>query len=172
MRIVHLLPLTALGSFAIIVHGAPGNLTNDKKHALTEIQGRHLQSDDDVCIDDVPGILKSDICCPLSCGSCGGSGCAGRDGGEEFTGQKRKMRAMKYAPPTSPASWSATSAARPAVDRVEGAVALEGTVATISLAKRLAAEGVSGRWGARAPRTLGHLASYRTICPQGLPPHL
>ncbi|CAN0556046.1 unnamed protein product, partial [Ectocarpus sp. 8 AP-2014] len=35
------------------------------------------------CDGGIVGIQASDVCCSLSCGSCGGSGCTGRDGGSE-----------------------------------------------------------------------------------------
>lgn len=39
--------------------------------------GAYRTYDDDVCA----GIVQSDVCCPLSCGSCGGTGCSDRPGG-------------------------------------------------------------------------------------------
>ncbi|CAM9985070.1 unnamed protein product [Ectocarpus sp. 13 AM-2016] len=36
-----------------------------------------------MCDGGVVGIQTSDVCCSASCGSCGGSGCTGRDGGSE-----------------------------------------------------------------------------------------
>ncbi|CAB1103581.1 unnamed protein product [Ectocarpus sp. CCAP 1310/34] len=35
------------------------------------------------CDGGIVGIQASDVCCSLSCGSCGGSGCSGRDGGSD-----------------------------------------------------------------------------------------
>ncbi|CBJ33624.1 hypothetical protein Esi_0531_0003 [Ectocarpus siliculosus] len=35
------------------------------------------------CDGGIVGIQASDVCCSLSCESCGGSGCSGRDGGED-----------------------------------------------------------------------------------------
>eukprot|EP00752_Nemacystus_decipiens_P010084 g8986.t1 len=45
-------------------------------------------SDDQTCGAGIPGILSGETCCPTSCGSCGGSGCGGRDGGDEYTGSE------------------------------------------------------------------------------------
>lgn len=39
-----------------------------------------------MCEDSIPGIQSSNVCCPASCGSCGGTGCARRDGGLNFSG--------------------------------------------------------------------------------------
>ncbi len=37
-----------------------------------------------MCPGDIPGINAKDmICCPTSCGECGGSGCSSRPGGAE-----------------------------------------------------------------------------------------
>jgi len=40
------------------------------------------------CDGGIPGIQHKTICCPASCGSCGGDGCSKRDGGDEFTGSE------------------------------------------------------------------------------------
>ncbi|CAM9706611.1 unnamed protein product, partial [Ectocarpus fasciculatus] len=37
----------------------------------------------ETCDGGIVGIQTSDVCCSLSCGSCGGSGCMARDGGAE-----------------------------------------------------------------------------------------
>lgn len=39
-----------------------------------------------MCTTDVFGILAKDVCCPTSCGSCGGVNCSTRNGGDDFTG--------------------------------------------------------------------------------------
>lgn len=39
-----------------------------------------------MCEDNIPGIQASNVCCPTSCGSCGGGGCGRRDGGPNFSG--------------------------------------------------------------------------------------
>ncbi|CAB1104644.1 unnamed protein product [Ectocarpus sp. CCAP 1310/34] len=36
-----------------------------------------------MCDGGIVGIQASDVCCSASCGSCGGSGCSGRDGGSD-----------------------------------------------------------------------------------------
>ncbi|CBJ33613.1 expressed unknown protein [Ectocarpus siliculosus] len=36
-----------------------------------------------MCDGGIVGIQQSDVCCSLSCGSCGGTGCTSRDGGSE-----------------------------------------------------------------------------------------
>eukprot|EP00752_Nemacystus_decipiens_P002364 g2233.t1 len=38
-------------------------------------------SDDSTCSNGLPGYETSDVCCPLSCGQCGGVGCSGRGEG-------------------------------------------------------------------------------------------
>ncbi|CAN0086063.1 unnamed protein product, partial [Ectocarpus fasciculatus] len=35
----------------------------------------------ETCDGGIVGIQRSDVCCALSCGSCGGSECSSRDGG-------------------------------------------------------------------------------------------
>eukprot|EP00903_Cladosiphon_okamuranus_P011265 g10623.t1 len=45
-----------------------------------------VTEEDQMCAADIPGILDGDVCCPNSCGGCGGSGCSARDGGNNFTG--------------------------------------------------------------------------------------
>ena len=40
------------------------------------------------CEGDIEGIQASDVCCPASCGECGGSGCSARDGGGLFSGRE------------------------------------------------------------------------------------
>eukprot|EP00752_Nemacystus_decipiens_P007693 g6876.t1 len=37
--------------------------------------------DDSTCSNGLPGYEKNDVCCPLSCGECGGSGCSSRGEG-------------------------------------------------------------------------------------------
>eukprot|EP00752_Nemacystus_decipiens_P012710 g11261.t2 len=39
-----------------------------------EMNGRHLQAD--ACSNGLPGYEASNVCCPLSCGTCGGDGCS------------------------------------------------------------------------------------------------
>eukprot|EP00903_Cladosiphon_okamuranus_P011266 g10624.t1 len=51
-----------------------------------------IVSDDLTCVAGVPGILANDVCCPNSCGSCGGVGCSRRDGGGSFTGKEACCR--------------------------------------------------------------------------------
>ena len=36
-----------------------------------------------VCSNGLSGVQFEDICCSLSCGTCGGLGCGGRDGGRD-----------------------------------------------------------------------------------------
>ncbi len=40
------------------------------------------------CDGGIPGIQASNVCCPATCGTCGGSGCSTRDGGDGFTGRE------------------------------------------------------------------------------------
>ena len=35
----------------------------------------------EVCSNGVPGVERDGVCCEAQCGTCGGSGCAGRPGG-------------------------------------------------------------------------------------------
>jgi len=42
----------------------------------------------DACPGGIPGLPSSDVCCPTTCGSCGGTGCSGRNGGDGFTGSE------------------------------------------------------------------------------------
>lgn len=41
-----------------------------------------------MCENNIPGIQASNVCCPASCGTCGGPGCTGRDGGPNFSGKE------------------------------------------------------------------------------------
>ncbi|CAN0163534.1 unnamed protein product, partial [Ectocarpus fasciculatus] len=42
----------------------------------TEVRARKLQTDDQSCSNGLPGYEASNVCCPLSCGTCGGVGCS------------------------------------------------------------------------------------------------
>ncbi len=61
--------------------------------------GAYRSYDDDVC----SGLVQNDVCCPLSCGSCGGSGCSDRPGGADAccTGAIRDSNRSceEFAPP-------------------------------------------------------------------------
>ncbi|CAM9612303.1 unnamed protein product, partial [Ectocarpus sp. 13 AM-2016] len=49
----------------------------------SNISWRSLQAEVETCDGGIVGIQSSDVCCSLSCGSCGGRGCTGRDGGSD-----------------------------------------------------------------------------------------
>ncbi|CAM9540061.1 unnamed protein product, partial [Ectocarpus sp. 8 AP-2014] len=49
----------------------------------TNSNSHSLQAKDETCDGGIVGIQSRDVCCSLSCGSCGGIGCTGRDGGAE-----------------------------------------------------------------------------------------
>ncbi|CAM9566238.1 unnamed protein product, partial [Ectocarpus fasciculatus] len=47
---------------------------------------RSLQAEDSMCTTsdgEISGIQDKTVCCPVTCGQCGGSGCSGAPGGEE-----------------------------------------------------------------------------------------
>eukprot|EP00752_Nemacystus_decipiens_P011654 g10344.t1 len=66
-----------------------GNLCSEKLAAPCNVDGpldssdSEDSSDDDEseCSNGLPGYETNDVCCPLSCGECGGIGCSGRGEG-------------------------------------------------------------------------------------------
>ncbi|CAN0256602.1 unnamed protein product, partial [Ectocarpus sp. 8 AP-2014] len=60
-----------------------GNVELLADNETTNIKWRSLQAEVETCDGGIVGIQSSDVCCSLSCGSCGGIGCTGRDGGED-----------------------------------------------------------------------------------------
>ncbi|CAN0159004.1 unnamed protein product, partial [Scytosiphon promiscuus] len=44
-------------------------------HKITGLE-RQLQTDGNMCSNGLPGYEASKVCCPLSCGTCGGPGCS------------------------------------------------------------------------------------------------
>ncbi|CAM9812970.1 unnamed protein product [Ectocarpus sp. 4 AP-2014] len=60
-----------------------GNVELLADNETTNINWRSLQAEVETCDGGIVGIQSSDVCCSLSCGSCGGIGCTGRDGGAD-----------------------------------------------------------------------------------------
>ncbi|CAM9475140.1 unnamed protein product, partial [Ectocarpus fasciculatus] len=60
--------------------------------------------EDQTCEGGIAGIQKADVCCALSCGSCGGDGCSQRDGGsasccfDEITAEGASCSSTEEAP--------------------------------------------------------------------------
>eukprot|EP00752_Nemacystus_decipiens_P015180 g13520.t1 len=57
-----------------------GDLCSVTMAAPCNIDGDSVD-DDAVCSNGLPGYQANDVCCPLSCGECGGSGCSSRGDG-------------------------------------------------------------------------------------------
>eukprot|EP00903_Cladosiphon_okamuranus_P010323 g9767.t1 len=68
------------GDLCSVTKKAPCNIDDD--------DGTVDDESDEVCTAGVPGILEKEYCCPTSCGSCGGTGCSGRDGGDSYSGSE------------------------------------------------------------------------------------
>eukprot|EP00752_Nemacystus_decipiens_P002363 g2232.t1 len=65
-----------------------GDLCSVTMAAPCNIDGDDVVDDEEMCMAGVPGILAKEACCPTSCGSCGGDGCSGRDGGDSYSGSQ------------------------------------------------------------------------------------
>eukprot|EP00903_Cladosiphon_okamuranus_P019705 g18107.t1 len=65
-----------------------GRICSDTVGAPCVVSSGSDDESDETCEGGIPGIQVSDVCCPTSCGTCGGSGCASRTGDGTFSGQE------------------------------------------------------------------------------------
>ncbi|CAB1104564.1 unnamed protein product [Ectocarpus sp. CCAP 1310/34] len=87
MKILPLVLLALAGTLAsagsAVSDHNEGNLELLANDETTNTNWRRLQAEVPTCDGGIVGIQSSDVCCSLSCGSCGGTGCTGRDGGAD-----------------------------------------------------------------------------------------
>ena len=137
----------------------------------------------DMCAAGIPGILANSVCCPSSCGLCGGEWVKNDSPTTRMTHQFHSHNNIRdlctvLAVDRPAASWEASSRFHDTRDLTpvpfpwQALGAVGGTAATVSPARKLAAEGGCRSLVASAPPASGHRVSSRMVGVFGFVPRV